>query len=402
MGEELTLAHMMNLYSPKIFCGGMINLCKRGHHALLSSMDEDNDLLIIHPSFVSASRWIPLAVEGLDRWVQKILDVTMPETRLWKELAPKYGCLPASSVAAPEEDILADPTDAARLLQEMLTRIAKDSEKIQALSGECLLNNAMHNAATANFIASEGLRRLIMEKEELTSERDQLVVKRDQAVIRLSELETKAAEAVVLEIRLQQSEQKVETLSQEIAPMRFQFEEAKAKWAEVHNSILAASVREAASAERLNNLEAALNSKAKELVASEVKHAQLKEKHKRIIEHNKIFSSTVCELDVSLKSVRCARENLSAEVTQLKEELKHRATSLIVEKIYAMYSIRRKTLEEAKAGIIDFDAEIAKARELELAAKSGLPSRSDAPGPSDSDFKFSGMEKESEDDNDEG
>ncbi|XP_070042762.1 uncharacterized protein [Nicotiana tomentosiformis] len=275
----------------------------------------------------------------------------------------------------------------------------KDWEKIQALSGECLLNNAMYNA---NFLASEGLQRLIRENEELTSERDQLLVERDQAVIRLSELETKAAEDVVLETHLQQSEQKVETLSQEIALLRVQFEEARAKWAEVHIVILVAFDREAASVERLNNLEAALNSKAEELAAAEVKYAHLEEKHKRTIEHNKIFSSTVRKLDVSLKSVRCARENLSTEVTQLKEELKRRDASLVVEKTYAMYNMRRKTLEEAKAGFIDFDAEIAKARELELAAKSGLPVRSDAPGPSGSGFEFSGSEEESEDDNAEG
>nr|XP_033514537.1 uncharacterized protein LOC117279161 [Nicotiana tomentosiformis] len=49
-------------------------------------------------------------------------------TRLWKELALKYGWktknhgLPAGSVAVPEEDILADPVDAVRLLQQALTR----------------------------------------------------------------------------------------------------------------------------------------------------------------------------------------------------------------------------------------------------------------------------------------
>ena len=60
------------------------------------------------------------------------------------------------------------------------------------------------------------------------------MVERDQAGARLSELETKAAEAVVLE-------------AQEITPLRVQFEEVRAKWAEVHNVILVASDREAAS-----------------------------------------------------------------------------------------------------------------------------------------------------------
>lgn len=62
--------------------------------------------------------------------------------------------------------------------------------------------------------------------------------------------------------------------------------------------------------------------------------------------------------------MRYAQDNLSAEVDQLKEELQHREASLIIEKTYAMYNMRRKNFEEAKAGVIDFDAKIAKALEL--------------------------------------
>ncbi|XP_070022417.1 uncharacterized protein [Nicotiana sylvestris] len=186
--------------------------------------------------------------------------------------------------------------------------------------------------STANFFAFEGLQSLIRENEELTSERDQLLSEQNKTSARLSELEARAAEAIVLEARLQQSEQKIETLNQEIAPFRAQFEEARAKCVENHNTVLAAFDREAASAERLNNLEATLNSKTEELAAAGVKYGQLEEKHKKTIEHNRLLTSIVCDLDVSLQSVRFVRENLSAEVDQLKEKLKHRAASLIVEK----------------------------------------------------------------------
>ncbi|XP_070050204.1 uncharacterized protein [Nicotiana tomentosiformis] len=210
---------------------------------------------------------------------------------------------------------------------------------IQALSGECLLNNAMHNAAAANFLSFEGLQRLIHEKKELTSERNQLL-----------------------------------------------------------GAVLAATEREAATTEKVTNLEITLNSKIEELAVVGAKHSHLEEKYKKTIDHNKLFSSTVRDLDVRLKSSRSSRESLSAEVTRLKEELKHRAASLVVEKTYAMYNMSRKTLEEAKAGFIDLDAEIAKARELELAAKNGLPRQSDAPGSSDSGSEFSKIEEGSEGD----
>nr|XP_009798612.1 PREDICTED: uncharacterized protein LOC104244814 [Nicotiana sylvestris] len=42
-------------------------------------------------SVVSATRWTPLRVQGMDQWIQKILDITTPKTHLWKEMAPKYG-----------------------------------------------------------------------------------------------------------------------------------------------------------------------------------------------------------------------------------------------------------------------------------------------------------------------
>ncbi|XP_070046550.1 uncharacterized protein [Nicotiana tomentosiformis] len=180
----------------------------------------------------------------------------------------------------------------------------------------------MHNAAAADFLASEGLQRLIHEKYEIIFARDQLLAQQEQHIARLSELEAKADEAVVLEARLQQSEEEEVTLSQEIGPMRVIFDEARAKWVELHNVVLAAIEREATSTERVNDLEAALNSKIEELAAVWEKHAQLEEKYRKTIEHNRLFSSTVRNLDVTLKSARPTRKNLSAEVTQLKEELK--------------------------------------------------------------------------------
>ncbi|XP_070054292.1 uncharacterized protein [Nicotiana tomentosiformis] len=247
MGEELSLARMMNLYSPKIFRGGMINFSKRGQHALLTSMDDDNDRL------------------------------------------------PQGSVTVPEEDILADPAD-------------------------------------AKFLASEGLQKLILDKEKLTSEWDQLLADRDQIAARLPTLEAQAAVAVELEARLQQSEQEVVTLNQEAAQLRVQYQEAKAKWSEVQNDVLAAVDREAASTKRLNNFEATLNSKAEEAVAAEEKHARMEEKYRKVMEHNKVYNSTIRYLDVSFQVARSERNKLSTEVDQLKEELQCREASLIVEK----------------------------------------------------------------------
>ncbi|XP_070057871.1 uncharacterized protein [Nicotiana tomentosiformis] len=228
------------------------------------------------------------------------------------------------------------------------------------------------------------LQRMILDKEKLTSERDQLLDEQDQIAARLSELEAQAIEAIELEARLQQSE------------------EEAAKWSEVQNVVLAAADREAASTERLNNLEAALNSKVKEPTTAEEKHARMEKKYNKVMEHNKFYNSTIRDLDVSLQAARSERNYLSKEVDQLKKELQRRAASFIVEKIYSMYIMRRKTLEEAKAGVIDFDAEIAKVREVESTARRGLPIQLDATNSSGSSSEFSRTEEEPEGDDDEG
>jgi len=66
------------------------------------------------------------------------------------------------------------------------------------MAGFLICTSVLH----ANFLASEGLQRLILDKEKLISERDQLLVKRDQTVARLPKLKVQAAEAVELEARL--------------------------------------------------------------------------------------------------------------------------------------------------------------------------------------------------------
>nr|XP_009597450.1 filament-like plant protein [Nicotiana tomentosiformis] len=331
-------------------------------------------------------------------------------------------------------DLLSRPVELDNYLKPLASEI--EWEKIQALERECLLKNAMHNAAD-NFLTSKVLQRLIRDKEEQSSARDQLLAEQEQSVIRLSELEAKATEAVALEARLQQSGQ---------------------------------DVREATTAKKVTELEATMDSKIEKLAAMEAKCAQLEEKYRKTIEHKRLFSSTVHDLDVSLQSVRSARKSLSNEDNFLaskvlqrlirdKEEqssardqlLAEREQSVIrlseleakatedvalearlqqsgqdvreaatpkkvteleatldskIEKLAAMEAkcaqleenMRRKTLEDAKAGILDLDAKIARARELELAAKNGLPVHFDASGSSGSSSEFLGTKEESEDD----
>lgn len=67
-----------------------------------------------------------------------------------------------------------------------------------------------------------------------------------------------------------------------------------------------------------------------------------------------------------------------------------------------MYIMRRKTPEEAKAGVIDFDAEIVKSCKLESTARRGLPVQPNETDSSGSGSEFSGIEEEPEGDDGEG
>lgn len=79
-----------------------------------------------------------------------------------------------------------------------------------------------------NFLASEGLQRLILDKEGLMFEQYQLLDERNKLVVCLPVLEAKATEAVELEARLQQSEQEAMAYSQEPTQLHIQLQDAKA------------------------------------------------------------------------------------------------------------------------------------------------------------------------------
>lgn len=130
------------------------------------------------------------------------------------------------------------------------------------------------------------------------------MAEREKIVARLTALEAQDVEAVELAARLQQREQDVVTLSQEVTLLRVQLQEAKAKWSKVQNVVLANANCEAGSNERLNNFEAALNSKAKETAAAEEKRAQMEERYKKIMEQNPIQILTFRDVDLSLGTTR--------------------------------------------------------------------------------------------------
>nr|XP_009596445.1 DDRGK domain-containing protein 1-like [Nicotiana tomentosiformis] len=139
-----------------------------------------------------------------------------------------------------------------------------------------------HAHHEANFIASEGLQKLILDKQGIASQRDQLLVKRDQLATRLPVSEAKDAE----------------------------HQEAKSKWAELQDTVLAAVERELASEGQIKKLKAELTSKTEKDNATEEKRAKMEERFKKIMKQNRIHLSTTMKHDSCLGAMRSERDNL--------------------------------------------------------------------------------------------
>ncbi|XP_070039204.1 uncharacterized protein [Nicotiana tomentosiformis] len=161
-------------------------------------------------------------------------------------------------------------------------------------------------------------------------------------------LEAKAAEAGELEARLQQSEQEMIAHNQEAISLHEQLQESKSKWVELQDNVLAAVERKSASEKQVNNLKVALNSKIEEANAAEEKMAKMEERFKRVIEQNQVHLSATLDLDLSLSAIRSERDRLQAEVDRIKAKLQFQKDFLVLEKTYAIYQVRRKTLKEVK------------------------------------------------------
>ncbi|XP_070044936.1 uncharacterized protein [Nicotiana tomentosiformis] len=275
-------------------------------------------------------------------------------------------------------------------------------KKMHPIFEECLMNNAMHRAVQANYLASESLQRLILDKQGLAFDRDQLLAERNQLDVCLPVLEAKATEMGKLETRLQQSEQDKMAHNQEVSQLHEQFQEAQAKWAEPHDVVLATVERESAFKEQINNLKADLSSKTEEANVAEEKRAKMEERLKKAMDQNRIHSTTNVELDSRLSALRSERDGLQAEINKLQAKFQDQEDSLVFEKTYVVYHMRRKTLEEAKMRIVDIDDCIVKARELKLTARENIPARPAATNSSSTGFEYSRTKEEIEEDEDEG
>nr|XP_009793988.1 PREDICTED: uncharacterized protein LOC104240798 [Nicotiana sylvestris] len=128
----------------------------------------------------------------------------------------------------------------------------------------------------------------------------------------------------------------------------------------------------------------------------------MEERCKKIVDRNRFHISTTRDIDLRLGATRPERDELLAEVDRLKSKLPHQGDSLVFEKTYSMYHMRRKTLEEAKVGVIDIDDEIAKAHALELTAREHLPAQPASTDASSTNFEYSETEEELDENADEG
>nr|XP_009608999.1 ensconsin-like [Nicotiana tomentosiformis] len=169
-------------------------------------------------------------------------------------------------------------------------------------------------------------------------------------------------------------------------------------WVKLHDTVTTDAEHESAFMEQISNLEVGLRAKIEEASAAEEKRAKMEERLKKVTEHNRLHSTTNVELESKISTMKAENEELQAKIDKLRAKLQDEEDSILFEKTYSMYHMKRTTLEEAKEGITNIDGCIAKARELEIATCENLPSRPTAFDSSNTNSKYSGSKVETEED----
>ncbi|XP_070054780.1 uncharacterized protein [Nicotiana tomentosiformis] len=139
--------------------------------------------------------------------------------------------------------------------------------------------------------------------------------------------------------------------NEEAARLHENLKEAKAIWVELHDTVTAVAERESTLMEQVNNLEANLRSKTEEANAAEGKREKMKERLKRVIEQNRLHSTTNVELDSKISKMRAKNEKLQSKIDKLRAKLQDQEDSLVFEKTYSIYHTKTKTQEEAKKAL---------------------------------------------------
>ncbi|XP_070036511.1 uncharacterized protein [Nicotiana tomentosiformis] len=151
-----------------------------------------------------------------------------------------------------------------------------------------------------------------------------------------------------LEARLQQTEKDQMSHSQEAAQLHEDLKEAKAKWVEHHDVVIAVVEHETVIEEQVNNLKARLCSKTEDANAAEERRAKIEKRLKSVMEQNRLHSTTNIELDSKISMMKSENEELQSKIDKLQAKLWDQVDSFVFDKTYTMYHMKRKTLEEAK------------------------------------------------------
>lgn len=149
--------------------------------------------------------------------------------------------------------------------------------------------------------------------------------------------------------------------------------------------------------ENISNLEANLCSKTNEVIVAEEKRAKMEERSRKAMDLNWEHAKTSSKLEETYKILKFGNERLQEKIQELRARFRAQENSSVLEKTYAIYSMRSKTLEDAKISIKNIDDYIAEARALEITSLQNIPSRSTVSSSSKTCSEFSALEEEDED-----
>ncbi|XP_070047074.1 uncharacterized protein [Nicotiana tomentosiformis] len=127
-----------------------------------------------------------------------------------------------------------------------------------------------------------------------------------------------------LEAQLEQYEQDRIAHRQEAAQLQEDLKDAKAKWAERHDTVITVAERESAFIDQVNNLKASLHSKIEKANVVNEKRTKMEERLKRVMEHNQLHSTTNVELDSKISIMKAENDKLKSKIENSKLNSKTR------------------------------------------------------------------------------
>lgn len=127
--------------------------------------------------------------------------------------------------------------------------------------------------------------------------------------------------------------------------------------------------------EKARALEADLHYKIEEAIMAEENRTKLEERLLKVMKQNRKHAKSSSVLAETYKILKVDNEWLQLKIKEIQARFQAQVDSFVLEKTYVVYSMQKKTLEDAKIGFKNIDDCIAEVHALEITSLRNIPAR---------------------------